>query len=385
MPAPQIKAPSVPDFALALHIADRERRRGDLDAALGIYRVVLSQCPDYAQGWVELSRVLFALRQWPAAWRAFEYRTQAREGRETPALVARVGLADKPRMRAGAKPGRLAVLSEGGLGDVIQFSRFVEPMMASGVDVRLVAPRRLLPLLRTLDPAPSLACEDEADAGDGCDAWAPIMDLPGLLDLHEPDLAAHTPTLRAEPARVERWRAWLSARRGDRRGPVIAMVWRGATDNAAASERSARLADFAPLAAIPGATLLCLQKDATADEIRASGFASHILRPGPDFDEDGAFLDSAALLMAADRLVTIDTAMAHLAGALARPCDLLLGQDPDWRWLDMAPANVWSPTIRIARCAGTETYADLAGRCVGASAQPQDHAPLAPEALASVA
>lgn len=350
------------DFALCLQVAAREHRLGQFEAAVGIYRVVLQQCPDYPQARVDLSRTLFALRQWPQAWLAFSARFEAFEGAREPALVARAGLQNTPRMSKGSKPVRVAIVSEGGLGDVIMFSHFVSRLIASGVDARLIAPRRLIPLLRTMDPAPAFACNDEAGAGEGCDAWAPLMDLPALLGLQEAELNASKPVLRAAPERVEHWRAWLHQRRGDARGPTFAIAWRGAPENRAAGQRSARLSDFAPLAAIPGATLVCLQKDATDEEIRDSGFAGQILRP-PGLDEDGAFLDSAALLMNVDSLVSIDTALVHLAGALSRPCELLLGQDPDWRWLDMAPGNVWHSSVRVWRCAAAETYADLIARC----------------------
>lgn len=375
-------APQSRDFALSLQIAAREHRLGHYETARGIYRIVLSQCPDYPQGFVDLSRTLFALREWPEAWAAFGSRFEAYEGRKAPALVARAGLARTPRMAPGARPQRLAIVGEGGLGDIILFSRFVSRMIATGVPVRLIAPRRLVPLLRSLDPAPTLVCDDEPEAGSGCDAWAPLMDLPALLGLEEADLAASRPMLGAEAARVARWRDWLSGQRGDRSGPMIAISWRGSAHNRAAARRSARLTDFAALAAIPGATLLCLQQDATEDEIRASGFAAQILRPGADFDLDGAFLDSAALLMSVDRLVSIDTALVHLAGALSRPCDVLLGADPDWRWLAMAPGNVWHPSVRVWRCGDGETYAGLAARCAAAMTPA---APNTPKALASVA
>jgi hypothetical protein len=356
-------APRSRDFALCLQVAAREHRLGQFEAAAGIYRVVLQQCPDYPQARVDLSRTLFALREWPAAWLAFGARFEAFEGAKAPALVARAGLSTTPRMTKGARPARIAIVSEGGLGDVILFSRFVSRLIARGIDARLIAPRRLIPLLRTMDAAPAFACDDEPDAGAGCDAWAPLMDLPALLGVQEAELGAPQPVLRAEEARIEHWRAWLREQRGDRRGPTFAIAWRGAAENRAASLRSARLSDFAPLAAIPGATLVCLQKDAADAEIGDSGFAGQIVRPQAPFDEDGAFLDSAALLTIVDSLVSIDTALVHLAGALSRPCELLLGQDPDWRWLDMAPGNVWHASVRVWRCAAGETYPDLVARC----------------------
>jgi hypothetical protein len=378
MPDSKSGAPRSRDFALCLQVAAREHRLGQFEAAVGIYRVVLQQCADYPQVRVDLSRTLFALRQWPAAWLAFGARFEAFEDRKAPALVASAGLQNTPRMTRGAKPARVAVVSEGGLGDIILFSQFVPRLIASGVEARLIAPRRLIPLLSTMDKAPAFACDDDPGAGAGCDAWAPLMDLPALLGLQESELCAQQPVLKADAARVAHWRKWLAEQRGDAHGPTLAISWRGAAENRSAALRCAQLSDFAPLAAIPGATLVCLQKDATDDEIRECGFASQILRPPAPFDDDAAFLDSAALLMLVDKLVSIDTALVHLAGALSRPCDLLLGQDPDWRWLDMAPGNVWHTSVRVWRCAAGETYADLLARCAR-------EATAAPHALASVA
>ena len=145
---------------------------------------------------------------------------------------------------------------------------------------------------------------------------------------------------------------------------MIAFAWRGNPDHKLDGSRSATLADMAPLAKIPDVTLICLQHNASDEEIAACGLGDKILRPGPDFDSGiDAFLDSAALLTLVDRLVCVDTSLIHVAGALHAPVDLLLTRDwADWRWIDRDDFNVWYPTLHIWRRARGGAYREAVER-----------------------
>jgi len=358
--------PTAADLAAAVQVADREQAAGRFENAIGIYKAVLAQIPAYVDGRAKLARALFCLRRWDDAWDAFDIRFRLMDvppqvnGRNRDGTPRPI-----PRSKIAPPPNKLLVMSEQGMGDTIQFARFLPRLLQAGIDVQVVVPQKLFGLLRTLDPSPPLLAGEMPSSVTNVEHWTTMMDLPRLLDLKEEDYLAREPYLRADPVRVARWRDWLEDHRGKHKGPVIAIAWRGNPQHKLDPKRSARLEDFAPLAAIPGVTLVCLQINATEEEIEGCGFKDKILRPDPDFDSGlDAFLDSAALLQSVDRLVCVDTSLVHLAGALHCPVDMMITNEwPDWRWLDTDHENVWYPTMKIwRRQVGDADYAVIAAR-----------------------
>lgn len=358
--------PVAAELATAIQVADREQAAGRCENAVAIYKLVLAQIPTYVDGRAKMARALFCLRRWTEAWDAFDIRfrlmdvppqVNGRNPNGTPRPI--------PRSAHPPVPQRLLVMSEQGMGDTIQFARFLPLLVKTGVDVQVVVPQKLFGLLRTLDPCPPLLAGEMPSSVTNVESWTTMMDLPRLLDLSEENYLAKEPYLRTDPVRVARWRAWLEENIGERDGPVIAFAWRGNPQHKLDPKRSAHLEDFAPLAAIPGVTLVCFQINATQEEIDACSFKDKILRPDESFDSGlDAFLDSAALLQSVDRLVCVDTSLIHLAGALHCPTDMMITNDwPDWRWLDIDHENVWYPTMKIwRRQPGDEGYTAVAER-----------------------
>jgi hypothetical protein len=358
-------APLPSDFSQTVMAADREQREGRYETAVALYRVVLAQAPKYVEGHAKLARALFCLRRWDEAWRAFDIRFQLMD--VPPNVNARDSdgrARELPRLVEGPLPKRLLVMCEQGMGDTIQFARFLPRLVQAGVQVQAVVPQRLFGLLRTLDPAPPCLPAETQASLTGVETWTTMMDLPLLLGLAEEDYLAREPYLRADPRRVARWRAWLADQHAGKSGPVIAFCWRGNPEHKLDASRSATLADLAPLAEIPGATLICLQHNVTDQDLASCGFGDRIIRPGPDFDSGiDAFLDSAALLTLVDRMVCVDTSLAHVAGALHCPVDMMITKDwPDWRWIDRVDFNVWYPTLRIWRSETEGSYREVASR-----------------------
>jgi ADP-heptose:LPS heptosyltransferase len=163
-------------------------------------------------------------------------------------------------------------------------------------------------------------------------------------------IPAPIPYLRAEPGRAKKWAAQLG-----RDGFKIGISWRGA---ASIPGRSFALAALAPISRLPNVRLISLQKDTSADEIAASGAAVENL--GDDFDAgpDG-FLDSAAVMEQLDLVITLDSALAHLAGALGRPCWVALKYAPDWRWFLGRADSPWYPQLRLFRQAAPGDWTGL--------------------------
>jgi Flp pilus assembly protein TadD len=244
----------------------------------------------------------------------------------------------KPRWRGQPLAGRtLLIHAEQGLGDTIQFCRF--PLPEDGTVVLEVQPR-LARLLASLKHAPTIVRAGETLPR--FDEECPLMSLPAIRGTTESTIPATVPYLFAEPEAVGRWRTRLGES-----GLRVGIAWQG---NAARREdggRSIRLEHYLPLASVPGVRLISLQKDIGTDQLSPT---MPIEPLGDDFDSgpDG-FIDTAGVMMNLDLVITSDTAVAHLAGALGRPVWVALRAVPDWRFMLERPDSPWYPTMRLFR------------------------------------
>lgn len=240
---------------------------------------------------------------------------------------------------------RMLVYTEQGLGDSIQFVRYVPLLEALGcASVTLACQPPLTALLSGLggSSATVLPLGGPLPAAD-CNVS--LMSLPHLLGTTLETVPAPVPYLTAEAARVERWRRRLGGE-----GVKIGIVWQGNPNSKTDRGRSLPLKCFAPLAAQPGVRLISLQKNEGVDQLRDLPGGMTVETLGEDFDAGGgAFLDTAAVMMSLDLIVTSDTAVAHLAGALGRPVWVVLKAVPEWRWLLDRPDSPWYPTMRLFR------------------------------------
>jgi Flp pilus assembly protein TadD len=228
---------------------------------------------------------------------------------------------------------RLLVHTEQGLGDVIQFVRYLPAIEGN---VLFEAPPRLIRLLSS-NPALPPMIPDGAPPPP-IDTVIPLLSLPARTHLP----AVQPPYLFAEPDRVTAWRTRLGMG-----GFRVGINWQGFPGRFEDRGRSFPLALFQPLAAVPGVRLISLQKGDAGAQIAAAGFpveALDGLDNGPD-----AFLDTAAVMASLDLVVTSDTSIAHLAGALGRPVWVALRLVPDWRWMLDRTDSPWYPTMRLFR------------------------------------
>jgi hypothetical protein len=253
------------------------------------------------------------------------------------------------RFRAGAVPPRpfsqpqwqgdplgnrtLLVHAEQGLGDVIQFARYLP---AIDGNVVFEAPPRLVRLLSGNPAMPPMVAAGEPLPR--FDAVAPLLSLPARMK----SPAAGPPYLSAEPDRVAGWKDRIG-----RTGLRIGIAWQGFSGRHEDKGRSVPLSFYRVLARHPGVRLISLQKGEGEEQIAAAGFPVEILfgmDDGPD-----AFIDTAAAMMNLDLIVTSDTSIAHLAGALGRPVWVALRRVPDWRWMLDRADSPWYPSMRLFR------------------------------------
>jgi hypothetical protein len=350
-----------------LTLANALRELGRFDDALKVLRRISQLDSNHRLAHAAYALTLFYKEDWPRAWRAFDVRFRLME---KPPEVKSRGADGKPVVlkpwRGGALPPTLLVMGEQGLGDTIQFARFLPLLTQAGVKVTCVVQQRLFKLIRTLDPAIDLRPLETSGTVKGIKAWTPMMHLPQALNLEPSKFAPRVPYLRAAPERVTKWKERIGSR-----GFKIGIVWQGNPDPRIDQGRSVPLAAFAALAEIPGVRLISLQHGEPAKQIASVPFADRIETLGDDFDSgpDG-FLDTAAAMEALDLVVTVDTSVGHVAGALGRPVFILLkAVGADWRWLFQRDDTAWYPTARLFRQRKPGNWEELLTRVADAVRQ----------------
>ncbi|NJL01958.1 MAG: TIGR03032 family protein [Spirulinaceae cyanobacterium SM2_1_0] len=232
----------------------------------------------------------------------------------------------------------LLLHTEQGAGDAIQFARFIPLAAARCSRVLLVCVPALQPLFATL---PGIT-ERRSPGEIPCDAfatYAPLMSLPHLLGITLENLPADVPYLQADPSR-------LSLPTPANPGKRIGIVWAGSPTQANDHNRSCRLADFAPVLVVPGCEFFSLQKGDRAADLTDFASPTPIHDLAPDLHD---YADTAAAIAQLDLVISVDTSVAHLAGALGKPVWTLLCHNADWRWLTDRADSPWYPTMRLFR------------------------------------
>ena len=234
----------------------------------------------------------------------------------------------------------IAVYGEQGHGDMLQMLRFLPRLQALGAQVHCVLPAELVPLVEA--SFPGVHC---LRAGEALQVqWhAALLDLPGRLPIDLADLPGPMPYLRAPAEAAARWRERMAAWEG---GVRIGLAWSGSPAQVNNRNRALPLSLLLPITELPGVQCFSLQKD------DAGAWTDAQPAPGRLVDlTDGwsSFAESAAMLERLDLVITIDSAVAHLAGALGKPVWLLLPPNADWRWLLDRADSPWYPSARLFR------------------------------------
>lgn len=297
---------------------------GHVDEALACHDAAVRLAPWNRSYRVNLGMAQLLSGNFPMGWRNYAART-------APAIP------DVPQWNGEPVHGRrILLLGEQGLGDTIQFVRYARRLRYEGGRVSAVCPEPLAELLRT---APGLEhVIEQSRKTPPCDWYSPLLDLPRLFDTRLESIPAETPYLFADPERV---RDWALALRIPASHVRIGIAWRGGEEHWNDRNRSLQPAALAVLDGVPDATWISLQKGHPA------GCESLPFTPLPRELTD--FADTAALMMHLDLVISVDTSVAHLAGALARPVWTLLPFAADWRWLLGRGDSPWYPGMRLFR------------------------------------
>ena len=232
----------------------------------------------------------------------------------------------------------LLLYEDQGMGDTIQGLRYLPALRALANKVTLQVPRPLYEL--AINNFPEITVVAPGELSSNIDARAALISLPFYFETRLTSILSNIPYLYADAKRQQVWQAHLAPATK----PYIGLVWGGNPDFPNDKNRSVPFAQLQPLLASAAKHLISLQLGRPADQ--EAVIASGMLDLAPRLN---SFADTAAALMHIDVLVTVDTAIAHLAGALGRPVWLMLPFDPDWRWMLEREDSPWYPTIKIFR------------------------------------
>ena len=327
-------------IALAPGLAQAHITRGQTLAELGRYAEALEAFDralaldaQSAEAQFEKAATLLITGRFREGWQAYEARRRrvaadAFHPCGRPQWTGRENIAGKT----------LFIEGEQGLGDMIQFCRYAPLCADMGARVILTVRESQVRLLQTLDPR--IEVRPAASWPADFDFHIPLMSLPMAFDAGQAGFAARTPYLRADAERIELWRGRIGGE-----GFKIGICWQGGPGNPA---RSFPLSALEEIAACPGVRLISLQKGLENGQLNASPV--DIEMPGEGYDAGPhAFIDAAAVLEVMDLVISCDTSVAHLAGALGRPVWVALKFAPDWRYLTGREDCVWYPTMRLFR------------------------------------
>jgi tetratricopeptide (TPR) repeat protein len=324
-----------PDFPEALHnlgvVLDS---LGRTDEAIRQYREALRRRPDYADAHLDLALALLSMGEFRRGFEEYEWRwrtgrTQARHFRQ-------------PEWDGSPLKGQtLLVHAEQGLGDTIQFVRYIE--LIRDAEVILEVQPALLDFLDSQRASfPSL--KRVVAAGSSLpefDCHIPLLSLPRIFQTTLETIQNRTPYLSSIGAsRLESWKA----RMGPGKELRVGLVWAGGAQNSRNGTRSMDLSELKPLAGLAGAAFFSLQKGPASLDAAGSSFPIDDLIAGSN-----DLRDTAAAILNLDLIISVDTMVAHLAAALGKPVWTLLSFAPDWRWLRGRHGCPWYPTMRLFR------------------------------------
>jgi tetratricopeptide (TPR) repeat protein len=336
--------------------------------AIAAFRRALELKPDYYECWGNLAHSQQALLQFDAAAdscrRALGIRYDYPEAQVSTAMLALLrgdyanGFTQfewrwrlkimtprdfkQPAWQGEPLDGKTILLhAEQGYGDTLQCLRFVPEVAAGGGRLVLELPPPLAQLATSLDGGGEIVLQGRALPP--FDVHCAFMSLPRALGINLDNLAQRpVPYLRADPAAVDRWARRLS---GTGSGLRVGLAWAGYPKHAAGRRRSIPVERLAGLTRVAGVRFYSLQVGERAQDLA-------LLPPDQVIDlsrELATFAETAAALANLDLVITVDTALAHLAGALGRRCWVLLAFSPDWRWLTERTDSPWYPSLRLFR------------------------------------
>jgi len=312
------------------------RDKGQLDDAIAAYRQAIEFNPNIADLHYNLAFALLLQGDFQQGWKEHEWRWKFKEFSSTRRNLA------QPLWNGSDLTGRTILLhAEQGLGDTIQFVRYVPLVAERGGKVIFGGQPQLRRLLQGVPGIAKWLAAGEVIPP--FDVHCPLLSLPLAFRTTLESIPSKLPYLFPDPELLRAWRPKLAAYPAQLK---VGVAWAGKPTHENDRNRSMTLAQLAPLMQVPGARFFSLQKGEPAAQARTLPAALRLVDWTDDLND---FADTAALIANLDLVISVDTAVAHLAGAMGKPVWLMLPFAPDWRWLLDQSDSPWYPTMRLFR------------------------------------
>jgi tetratricopeptide (TPR) repeat protein len=324
-----------------------------LDEALVCYDHALALNPDYVDGHFYKAQLQLLKGDYDAGWREYEWRW--RRWKEENVTLFKRDFTQPLWLGQTAIEGKTILLhAEQGFGDTIQFCRYAPLVAGRGARVLLEVPVQLEDLMASLaGVAEIIAGQDKPP---NFDLHCPLLSLPLALGTRVESIPAQVPYFAVPPESLRRWTSAV----GPKSNLRIGLVWSGSSDHKGDATRSISLRSLLPLTDLD-AEFVSLQKEVRGDDATALKERGDIVHFG---DELNTFADTAAVIANLDLVISADTSVAHLAGALAKPVWVLLPFLPDFRWLLDREDSPWYPTARLFRQQAPGDWSGVISRVV---------------------
>jgi hypothetical protein len=302
----------------------------------------------------QLAEALLLRGEWERGWEEYQWRF------DLPGNAPLMPATTQPRWDGTPfDDGTLLLVADQGFGDVIQFSRYIPWAAERCPNIAVATATEMIPMLRQVYPAAKVF--NDWRTAPPFRAFRAMSGLPALHGTRPDHVPGQEPYLRADPVRAAAWKDRLN-RLTPTASRRIGIVWAGRPTHNNDRWRSASLAAFAPLAALPGVALVSLQKGPTAAQAGGYFGAAPLVNIGAEIVD---YEDTMAIIESLDLLVTVDTSVGHVAGAMGKKVLVLLARAPDWRWMLERTDTPWYPSMTLVRQTTTGVWSDVMAKAAG--------------------
>jgi len=342
------------------NLGNARRELGLLEASLAAFQTALRLDPGLPEAHWNASLTLLLQGNYTEGWEQYEWRFRKTAHPTQPHATPPNGTWCE---RIPSDAQHVVVVTEQGLGDTLQFMRYVPNLRSQGLTVDFCAQPKLHGLIQAsgIHPCP-LTPEQAREQGEA--PWIPLLSLPYHLGVSPEQPRVHGTYISTCEALIESWRLKLTPSRQ----LLIGINWQGDPETERLeymSGRSLPLECLAPLAEVNTIRLVSLQKGFGSEQLEACSFRHRFVDCQEEVNNSWDFLDCAAVIAHCDLIITSDTAVAHLAGGMGKPTWLLLKAVPDWRWGITSDHTFWYPSMRLFRQRGPGQWEDLIQRVCG--------------------
>ncbi len=312
---------------------------GNYSASIEQYQRALKIRPDYPDAHYNKGLVLLMKGEFQEGWKEYGWRFKSKEIADQ-INYRELGIPEWDGTSLNGKT--ILIRSEQGLGDQIQFARYIPLIKEMGGRVIFECHKELMPLFESYNDIDRLVEKPyNSDCVENVDVCVQLLNLPGIFGASLDNILADVPYLKTDTVSVEKWEA-----RFNRASFKIGIVWAGNPNHGNDRNRSCKLTDFTLLSSIPEVELFNLQKGGMSEKDERQLTVMQVTDLGKELND---FSDTASIIENLDLVISVDTSVAHLAGALGRHVWTLLPFIPDWRWMLDRDDTPWYPTMKLFR------------------------------------